>query len=621
MYHFMRWCAAAAVLLQACQPSTSHQNDSHMRYAHDSHSLSRPNEIAITHLHLELQVDFESKVLRGAAHYTMERSSGNTLALDVSNIEVHNATTPDGKALPFRIVPGNERGDLLEIDLPKGLNDLSVHYSTRPDAAALFWTPAEQTLDGTAPFLFTQGQAILTRTWIPVQDSPGVRFTYTASIQAPAGMMALMSAQNPTSVSEDGSYHFRMPKPIPAYLMALAVGNLGFVELGERTGVYAEPGMLKAAAWEFADMEAMLIAAEALYGPYAWGRYDLLVLPPSFPFGGMENPMLTFATPTIIAGDRSLTSLIAHELAHSWSGNLVTNATWNDFWLNEGFTVYFEKRIMEALYGAGYAEMLNVLGYQDLLETLADLGSQSPDTHLKLQLDGRNPDDGMNDIAYEKGYLLLRSLEEAVGRATFDAFLTNYFREHAFRSMTTEAFIAYLDANLLNALPERPDVETWIYAPGLPAGHPVPASKRFDAVDAERKRWEQNQVPAEALATAAWSTHEWLHFVRGLNPDLGTDRMRALDDAFGLTRSQNSEIAAAWYLLSIRAQYKHAYPNMEAFLLRVGRRKFIKPLYEALSTRADDKAWATAVYQKARSRYHAVSVQTIDQILGYGSGV
>jgi aminopeptidase N len=613
---YLQFSAAGmlAFALSACQTQTPEDMS---KYAAEAHSFARPNEIAVTHLHLELGVDFENKVLTGKATYTLNRQSGNTLVLDVRDITIDGASAPDGSVLTHRLVKGNERGDRLEIDLPEGLTEASVSYRTAPTAAALFWTPAEQTLDGTAPFLFTQGQAILTRTWIPIQDSPAVRFTYSAKVKTPNGMIALMSAVNPTAMNDASVYEFNQPNPIPAYLMALAVGNLSFKAVGERTGVYSEPGMIEKSAYEFADMEKMLLAAEALYGPYAWGRYDVLVLPPSFPFGGMENPVLTFATPTIIVGDRSLTSLVAHELAHSWSGNLVTNATWNDFWLNEGFTVYFENRIMEAVYGPDYADMLAVLGYQELLGTIESLGAENPDTHLKLSLDNRDPDDGMNDIAYEKGRLFLIWLESLTGREAFDKFLKEYFASNAFQTMTTEDFIIYLDKNLLDSLSARPDVESWIYKPGLPANHPVPVSTLFQKVDTVRMQWEGRQITAAEMQTSAWSTHEWLHLLRGLDDSLSIDKLTELDTAHGLTNTANSEIAAAWFNIAIRCDYKPAFPALEAFLMRVGRRKFVKPLFEALMADEANALWAKEVYVKARPRYHAVTVQTLDAILKY----
>jgi len=615
---------ALATVVMACETSENNSTNQETtetmetKYAKDSHSFSKPNEVAVTHLYLELAVNFDERKISGTVIYDLERNTDDNLILDADELTIDQVRdVSNGKALEYKLIKGNENGDKLVIELNDETEKVAVDYATSPEAAALLWMDPAQTNDGNAPFLFTQGQAILTRSWIPLQDSPALRITYDATVAVPEGMMAVMSAENPTEKSENGVYQFKMDKPIPPYLMALAVGDLAFESLGEHTGVYAEPGMLDEAAYEFADMETMLLAAEELYGPYSWDRYDVLVLPPGFPFGGMENPKLTFATPTIIAGDRSLTSLIAHELAHSWSGNLVTNATWNDFWLNEGFTVYFEKRIMEAVYGESYANMLNELGYQDLQHTLTELGAESEDTHLKLNLKGRNPDDGMTDIAYEKGYLFLRWLESLVGRERFDAFLKNYFEENAFQTMTTESFIEYLNTNLLNELEEKPDVDQWIYAPGLPENHPVPSSDRFDAVDSSRIAWLDGEKKASDLETGDWTTHEWLYFLRAIPENVGKERLSQLDTEFDLTNSKNSEIAAVWFEKAIENDYRKAFPQLEAFLIKVGRRKFLKPLYSELARTPEHKAWAEKVYSKARGNYHAVSVNTIDEILNW----
>jgi len=607
-----------AILMVACasQNETNKPKKEMSKYAADPHSYSLPNEVAMKHLSLELNVDFDSRTLKGNALYKLERNKGNNFILDLDGIEIGSVTDGAGNKLNYEIVAGTEMGDALHVSLEESTQEVLVSYKTSPDASALLWLKPEQTLGKTDPFLFTQGQAILTRSWIPIQDSPSLRITYDAKVTVPEGLLAIMSATNPQDLNESSTYSFQMDQPIPPYLMALAVGKLEFASLGDRSGVYAEPPILKEAAYEFADVEKMIDAAEDLYGPYRWERYDILVLPPSFPFGGMENPRLTFATPTIIAGDRSLTSLIAHELAHSWSGNLVTNATWNDFWLNEGFTVYFEKRIMESIYGKDYAEMLNELGQQDLMHTINDLGSSSADTKLKLDLDDRNPDDGMTDIAYEKGYLFLRSLEETVGRERFDKFLRNYFDENAFKTMTTEKFIEYLDKNLLAELENKPNIESWIYEPGLPENYPHPESTLFENVDSARVSWEDGDIMASEMAVAGWSTHEWLHFLRGLK-NLDQQKMAELDAAFGFTNSGNSEIAAEWFELAIKNDYQEAYPKMEEFLVRVGRRKFLKPLYTELAKNPDDLAWAKEVYKKARPNYHSVSTETIDKILNW----
>jgi hypothetical protein len=372
--------------------------------------------------------------------------------------------------------------------------------------------------------------------------------------------------------------------------------------------------MLDAAAWEFADTEKMIAAAETLYGPYRWERYDLLILPPSFPFGGMENPRLTFATPTVIAGDRSLVSLVAHELAHSWSGNLVTNATWNDFWLNEGFTVYFEQRILEAVFGKELAEMEASLELQGLRQSVDEMGPESPDTRLKLDLAGRDPDDGMNDIAYQKGRYFLRAVESSVGRPAFDAFLRRYFESHAFGTMTTEAFVETLRRDLLTPAASAFDPDLWIYRPGLPQ-IAEPTSAAFGRVDRELERLAEGTPPAQ-LTTAGWVTQQWMRFLRGLPLGTTAADLRRVDSAFHFNDSGNTEIQTAWFLRAIAVDYQPAFPKLEEFLVKVGRRKFLRPLYTELSKTPQGKAFAERVYAKARAGYHSVSQNTVDAILG-----
>ncbi|MFL6290995.1 MAG: M1 family metallopeptidase, partial [Thermoanaerobaculia bacterium] len=442
---------------------------------------------------------------------------------------------------------------------------------------------------------------------------------YEATVRVPKDLLAVMSAENPTQKNAEGVYQFKMPQRIPSYLLALAVGDLEFRPLGPRAGVYAEPNVVEQAAWELADTPKMIDAAEKLYGPYRWGRYDVLILPSSFPFGGMENPRLTFATPTILARDRSLVSLVAHELAHSWSGNLVTNATWNDFWLNEGFTTYVESRIMEVLFGKEYADMLTVLGRQELGSTLEELGADSPDTHLFLALAGRDPDEGMNDVAYEKGKLFLRMLEQSVGREKFDRFLRTYFDTFAFQTMDTRRFLDYLKQNLFGGSEEKMkelQVEQWVYGPGVPSNAPQLRSAAFDKVDQTVAAFQQG-TPAAQLDTKDWTTHHWLHFLRNLPKPLDAQKMADLDAAFHFTESGNSEILSAWLLLAIPNRYEPAYPALERFLTSVGRRKFLKPLYEELAKTPEGTEMALRIYKKARPGYHSVSRNTVDEILDW----
>lgn len=588
----------------------------------DPHSFSRPDDAAIKHLALDLTVDFEKKILHGSATITVDAKDGATqIILDTRDLKIEKVTYTDGSAAKFSLgdtVP--YLGQSLTVTLPttnSKQQTINIFYSTIPTASALQWLEPSQTAGKKFPFLFTQSQAILARTWVPVQDSPGIRFTYSAMVKVPKGMLALMSAENPTEVSADGVYHFEMKQPVPAYLLALSVGNIAFKSVGKRTGIYAEPEMLDKSVYEFTDMEKMVNAAEELYGPYRWGRYDLIVLPPSFPFGGMENPRLTFATPTVIAGDRSLTSLIAHELAHSWSGNLVTNATWDDFWINEGFTVYFENRIMEKLYGKDFAEMNISLGLDGLKETIKDLGDTSADTHLKLNLKGRDPDDGVTDVAYQKGCFFLLLLEQTVGRKKFDEWLRKYFDSHAFQTMTTEELVKIIKADLLgndSTLIAKVNMDAWIYGPGLPANCPAAPSERFAKVDEELRKWHDG-IKTPSLATKNFSTQEWLRFLGGLPEKISLERMKELDEAFGFTKSGNSEILCEWFQHCIRNNYTRANAAMENYLINIGRRKLVKPLYSALVATPEGKALAKSIYAKARPNYHAVTYHTIDEMV------
>jgi len=594
----------------------------------DEHSFAHPDEVAVEHLKLDLTVDFNAQKLTGRASLRLANRSGSTrLHLDTRDLDIHGITLDDGRT-PAKYTLGEPvrfLGRELTIEITPKTQWVSIDYSTRPEAAALQWLTPVQAGGGVGgkPLLFSQSEAILARTWVPCQDSPGVRMTYEATLRVPPDLLALMSAENPTAKSADGVYHFRMPQAIPSYLLAIAVGDLEFRPLGgspnSRSGVYALPSVVDKAAAELVDTPRMIDAAEKLYGPYRWGRYDVLVLPASYPYGGMENPRLTFATPTILAGDRSLVSLIAHELAHSWSGNLVTNATWNDFWLNEGFTVYFERRIMEAVYGKDYADMLWVLGRQDLDDTVEEIGPESPDTHLFLHLAGRDPDEGTSQIAYEKGALFLYSIAEAVGRERWDRFLHGYFEENAFHSMDTERFRAYLGAHLLAETPglaERLQIDRWIDGPGLPANAPKIAAEAFGKVDVQVAALSKSAAPA-SLTTAGWSTQEWLRFLHDLDRPLPPERMAALDAAFHFTESGNSEILAAWLERSIESRYEPAYPRLESFLTTVGRRKFLKPLYTELAKSPAGTERALRIYGAARPGYHSVTRQTIDKILDW----
>ncbi len=613
---------SAALLLLSCQPSNEISEMDPL--PHDPHSYADPAEAIVTDLFLNIfEVDFQTHVLHATATLTFECHDADTLRLDTYGLDIQDVRHMDEGMgeIPLRFAPGRHDailGPELLIFPDRtvdGSYTVTIWYKTSPDAKALQWLAPEQTNGKTQPFLFTQSQAILARTWIPLQDSPGIRFTYSAKVQAPSGLMAVMSASNPTEIAEDGRYAFTMAQPIPSYLMALAIGDLRFQSTGPRTGVYAEPAFLEASAWEFAETEAMIKAAEALYGPYQWDRYDLLVLPPSFPFGGMENPRLTFLTPTVIAGDRSLVALIAHELAHSWSGNLVTNGTWNDFWINEGFTVYFENRIMEAVYGADYAAMLQALSYGELEAQVADFMHNAPnDTKLAIDLVGRNPDDGVTTIAYDKGFHFLRLVEQTVGREAFDVFLKDYFAQYTFKSMTTERFIAHVKSTLLaDSQWEEIGGDAWIYGTGLPANCPQVDPILFAQVDAAATTFlTKGSLPDPA----DWNTHQWLRFMHAMDR-LTEPQAQRLDQAFHFTQTGNAEIFAAWAVVATHAGMHNddLDAKMSTFLVRVGRRKFLTPTYKALMD-AGRQDFAVHVYAQARPGYHAVAQETLDKLLG-----
>ncbi len=551
----------------------------------DIHSYANPHESRVRHVELDLTVSFGERRLRGAAALQLE-PAGRRLVLDTRDLTIRRV---NGRTDNFRLGAKDPiLGAPLEIDLEPGERSVLIEYETSPEASGLQWLEPPQTAGKRHPFLYSQSQAIHARSWIPLQDSPAVRVTFSARIHAPVPLKALMAARR----VRDG--HFHMPLPVPSYLMALAVGDVEFRALGARCGVWAEPAVLDAAAREFTDVEKMVEAAERLYGRYRWGRYDLLVLPPSFPFGGMENPCLTFATPTVIAGDRSLVSLISHELAHSWSGNLVTNAAWNDFWLNEGFTTYIERRIQEALYGRARSEMEMAVEVGELEEELQRL--PEADQRLVLDLKGRDPDDGMTQVPYVKGALLLRWLEEKHGRERWDAWLRGYFERYAFQSITTADFLAELERGFPGE-----DVRDWLYEPGLPKGAPRP-------------HYEFGAEPRQD-----WATQEWLHWLRAMPEKLPAERMAELDRQWGFTKSGNSEIAAQWLLMAVRSGYQPAYGRLERFLIEVGRRKFVKPLYAELAKTPEGLKRARRIYEKARPGYHPITRATVDALLDFSA--
>jgi aminopeptidase N len=606
-----------------------------MSVPHDEHSYAEPEKVRITDLALDLALDFDQRQLKGTAEYSLQWRAPRAarLVLDTRDLSIAAVEGSDAQGrwtpLQFALAPRDPiLGSKLTIQVPARNARVRVRYATSPGASGLQWLAPEMTQGKQQPFMFSQSEAIHARSWVPLQDTPGVRFTYSAHIAAPKDAMVLMSAENADaaasgSAPRSGDYRFRMAQPIPSYLLAIAAGDLVFEPLSARSGVWAEPAMVHAAATEFADTEKMMQVAEALYGPYRWERYDILVLPPSFPFGGMENPRMTFATPTVIVGDKSLVSLVAHELAHSWSGNLVTNASWKNIWLNEGFTTYVQGRITEALYGDELAEMERQIDQEELAREI-EAGEIAPaDQVLALpELAGRDPDEALSDIAYTKGAWFLHFLEQRFGREAFDPFLRGWFDAHAFKSATTEEFVDYLQAHLLSKSPDLvtpTELDAWLHEPGIPSFARRAQSRNFGIVDAARIAWSAEGRLPPASITGAWSTQEWTHFLDGLPQTLAQERMAALDAAYHFSGTPNGELAQRWYPLAARSGYHAADAGMAGFLQRVGRRKLIMPTYEALVKTPEGLRFARDVFAKARAGYHPITTASVQAVIDKAS--
>ncbi|MBI5507842.1 MAG: M1 family metallopeptidase [Deltaproteobacteria bacterium] len=576
----------------------------------DPHSYTDTSQGRVAKVELDLAVDFENRQLKGSATLTFAAKVGGPLDLDSRALTIDGVKDDRGAAVAFESgTPDPVLGTRLRLQLAAPTTKVTVHYATSPSASALQWLEPQHTAGGKAPYLFSQCQPHHARSLLPLQDSPMVRFAYQARLTVPAGLVAVMSAA-PGKKEAGGSdqtvaYRFDMPQPIPGYLLALAVGNIASQDLGPRSRVYAEPETLGAAAREFAGVNEMLLAAEKLFGPYRWERYDFLVMPPAFPYGGMENPRLTFLTPTLIAGDKSLVNVLAHELAHSWTGNLVTNATMNDFWLNEGFTVWAERRIHEALQGEEALALAAAIGRDSLNADLERFGMTSPFTKLKTDLAGIDPDDVYSQVPYEKGFLFVALLEATVGRKKIDAFVRAYTDRFAFTSITTEEFLTFMD-EALPGVAQKIGARDWVYEPGIPANAPAFSSKRLEELQALAAAWATGARP-DPKAAKQWSVDEWLVYLGALPKKVGEDDCRWLDQTFHFNDSGNAEILCKWLVMAARANYTPAFAKLAAFLGHVGRMKFLKPIYKALAEGQQTRALAKEIFAANKDRYHPIA--------------
>jgi leukotriene-A4 hydrolase len=592
-------------------------------HANDPNSYAQPDQVRVTHLDLDLAIDFPHKQLDGQATLKLDWKNPATqsLVLDTRDLKISKieALATDGKTtrLDYVLSPRDKQlGSKLTIAAPKHPTRVRIVYTTSPEASGLQWLTPAQTADRKAPFMFSQSESIHARSWVPLQDSPAIRFTYDAHVTAPKNIRVVMSALNDAKHPLDGLFDFSQPHPIPSYLLAIAAGDIAVQETGPRSAVYAEPSVVGKAAHEFEDTEKMIATTESLYGPYRWGRYDILVLPPSFPFGGMENPNMTFATPTIIVGDKSLVSVISHELAHSWSGNLITAASWRDIWLNEGITTYVQGRITEALYGKSLADEEALLSARTLQKEIGKMPANSqklaPDPH------GVGADDSLSDVAYDKGSWFLRTLEQRYGRKHFDAYLKSYFDHFAFQSISTEQMLAFLKPNLVEKYPGKMSwdaVKAWVYGEGIPKDAPLPDSPRFNTIDQERTEFLAGSLTAAKLDAKGWNTQEWMYFLDRLPDVAPLDKLQQLDAAWHLTDTPNAEIGMRWYSHAIAAGDKAVWPAAAEHMTRIGRLYLTTPLYTAFVKTPEGLAYAEQVYAKARPGYHPLTQQVVEGII------
>jgi len=565
----------------------------------DPHSYADAAQPQTQSIDLDLRADFQDQVLHGEITLRFRSPGGGPFDLDTRDLQIQSVASLDGAPLPFTLAaPEPILGSRLRVDLPHGSRGLRIRYRTSPQATALQWLAPSQTA-GDQPFLYSQSQPIHARSLAPLQDTPRIRVSVgSARFTVPARLRTLMAAapRGREPAGAEAVDLFEMPQPIPPYLLAFAVGDLVQRPLSPRSAVWAEPAVAAAAAHELAGVEAMMLAAERLFGPYEWDRYDVLVMPRSFPYGGMENPRLTFVTPSILAGDRSLVNVIAHELAHAWTGNLVTNASADDFWLNEGFTVYAERRILEALEGRESAEMHAAAGLHELRTALDRFAAHPERTRLRNDLRGVDPDEAYSTVPYEKGYLLLRKLEETAGRAAWDGFLREYLAAFRFQSIVTQQFLDFLEQRL-PGLAGRAGALEYIDGPGLPPSAPLPRSRRL----------EQLRTGAAEPANPT----ELLVLLQSIAP--GAARLREMDARWGLSSRRSLELRHTFVVLQLRAGVEGAVEAARQLLLATGRMKYLRPLYTELLR--CDRAAAERIFAEARGGYHNIARAVVEGLL------
>jgi len=601
----------------------------------DPSSHARPEEAAVTAVDLQLRVDFEKKVLHGEVELTVERrdKAARQVVLDTRDLEIATVTSVDtGAALDWQL--GEEAagglGRPMTVQLPTGGEavKIRIQYQTVPSCTALAWLDAAQTAGRRQPYVFSQNQAVHCRSMIPIQDTPAVKLTYTARVTVPTGLTALMSAlrdgQEPTA---DGvTFKFRQPVPMPAYLIALAVGELESRKLGPRSHVWSEPETVDQSAYEFADTEKFLKTAESICGEYVWDQYDLLVLPPSFPFGGMENPCLTFVTPTLLAGDRSLADVVVHEITHSWTGNLVTNRNWEHFWLNEGFTMFIQRKIEGRLHGEPTRHLSAINGWKGLKEGIKTLGATNPLTNLVVQLKGIDPDDAFSVIPYEKGHTFLWFLEQMVGGAAeFEPFLKAYITKFKYAILDTEDFRTFLIDYFAgkDGVFDKVDWDVWFNSPGMPPYEPKFDTTLADVSHALASRWvtwnpDAGPSPFTAADLEPLSSDQIVEFLGQLLQEttpLSIAKLKAMETAYGMNARNNCEVRFRWLRLGLAGRWREQVPAALKMVTEQGRMKYVRPIYRDLYAWEAVREEAIETYRKSKSAMMYVAAHGVAQDL------
>ncbi|XAR72080.1 Leukotriene-A(4) hydrolase [Bertholletia excelsa] len=602
----------------------------------DPHSFADASHPLATHISLFLYFDFSSSTILASAVLSFPSPYSGDLSLDTRSLSIAAVFDPENNSpLPFSLSPtvNPVKGQCLTVSLSNH-SKFAVKFATSPTSSALQWLSPPQTFNKSFPFVYTQCQAIHARAVFPCQDTPAARICYSARLNIPHELSSVMSARhvgrrppvpNEMAMACDDSLwcaegrvveEFVMEQPIPPYLFAFAVGEIGFREVGPRTKVYAEAAvtLLDSAAKEFASTEDMIKVGERLFGSYNWERFDLLVLPPSFPYGGMENPRMVFLTPTVIKGDASGAQVVAHELAHSWTGNLITNKTNEHFWLNEGFTTYAERRIVEAVQGENRAALNMGIGWRGLVEEIERFKDKMEFTKLKNNQEAVDPDDISSLIPYEKGFQFLWRIEQQIGRTAFDEFIKKYIANFKFQSIDTDMFLNFLKASV-PGIENEIDLKLWTEGTGLPPDAKEPISDIYMRMLSLANEFKLGRMPSED-EVADWEGQEWELYLKNLPKSVEASQISALDAGYRLAESKDCEVKVAFLQLAIASRCRDYYGEVEKTLKEVGRMKYLRPLYVELVQGGgkEEEMFAKRVFSEARVGYHPIAQSVVESI-------